>query len=104
MFWLSSAASAFLILLLLSVSFRSCYLIRTGQPEAAAHASDGIATRFTRRLHERKIGTWQGPRYTPMASSHGSEKLELITPPFAATDKLLKFSHPLRLIAHRHKA
>lgn len=36
MFWLSSAGSAFLILLLLAVFFRSRQQIRTGQPEAAA--------------------------------------------------------------------
>ena len=34
LFWLSSSASAFLILLLLSVFFRSRERIRTGQPEA----------------------------------------------------------------------
>ncbi len=36
MFWLSSAGSAFLILLLLAVFFRSREQIRTGQPEVAA--------------------------------------------------------------------
>jgi MFS family permease len=38
MFWLSSAASAFLILLLLSVFLRSREKIRTGQPEVAAES------------------------------------------------------------------
>jgi hypothetical protein len=35
-FWLASAASAFVILLVLSVFFRSRERIRTVQPEAAA--------------------------------------------------------------------
>lgn len=38
MFWLSSAGSAFLILLLLSVFFRSREQIRTGQPETATES------------------------------------------------------------------
>ena len=39
MFWLSSAGSAFLILLLLAVFFRSGERIRTGQPEAVAESA-----------------------------------------------------------------